>query len=72
MIVMCAWCKTESNVKSEIEAPGPLGESGKKKGRSLGKADGICADCRAEYFPETLRTVQENAQALLAQFKRAL
>jgi hypothetical protein len=56
MIQQCAWCK------KEIARVG--------KGTQI--SDGICADCRAAYFPETLRTVQENAQALLAQFKRAL
>lgn len=61
IILVCAWCRSE--IIQLVSA-------------SLGDApeemvfDGICADCREKHFPETLRTVQENARDLLAQFRR--
>lgn len=68
MILMCAWCKEEmKNLggKAECKAPG--------KGRLHGKgvSHGICLDCRKRYFPETLRSVQENAKALVSDCLRA-
>lgn len=70
--LMCAWCKKEivwfregnqSERREDQKAP--------SKGRFCGEivSDGICADCRKKHFPETLRTVQENAQELIAQFR---
>lgn len=73
IILVCAWCRSEiiqlvtssePHSKGQSETPG--------KGCSLEEIvfDGICADCREKHFPETLRTVQENARDLLAQFRR--
>ena len=48
MTFMCAWCN----------------EKIREFGGKPGIAHGICPDCRAKFFPETLRTVQENGRAL--------
>lgn len=49
MTFMCAWCN----------------EKIREFGGKPGIAHGICPDCRAKFFPETLRTVQENGRALV-------
>jgi hypothetical protein len=51
MIQMCAWCKDKI----------------RDLGGETGISDGICAGCRKEYFPETLLSVREIAQAILNQ-----
>lgn len=71
MIQVCAWCKTTirdlGGEAGKSEAPGPLDESGRKTGRSDKEtSDGICLDCRKEFFPETLRSVREQAAKLVA------
>lgn len=54
MTLWCAWCK----------------DSIQKLGEGKGTVDGICPKCRKTHFPETLRTVQENARELLLDFRR--
>jgi hypothetical protein len=56
MTFMCAWCN----------------EKIREFGGKPGMAHGICTDCRAKFFPETLRTVQENAQAIVWDCLRAI
>jgi hypothetical protein len=51
MIQVCAWCKEQIR---------DLG------GDSQEVSDGICADCRKKHFPETRRSVREQAAALVA------
>lgn len=53
---MCAWCN----------------EKIREFGGKPGMAHGICPDCRAKFFPETLRTVQENAQSIVWDCLRAI
>jgi DNA-directed RNA polymerase subunit RPC12/RpoP len=56
MSFMCAWCEAK------------IREFGGKPGI----AHGICPDCRAKYFPETLRTIRENGKAILTECLRAI
>ncbi len=56
MSLLCLWC--DKTIK----------ELGGKHGIS----DGICPDCRAKFFPETLRTVRENGRAILSDCLRAI
>ncbi len=55
MIQRCAWCKAKIR---------DLGGDGGKV------SDGICQGCRKEKFPETLRTVQENAAAIVCESRK--
>lgn len=56
MKIICSWCQTT------------IKDFGGKPGLSTG----ICHGCRAKFFPETLRTVQENGKAILAECLRAI
>jgi hypothetical protein len=70
MILMCAWCKeTIQDLSGSIRDHGPRPTRWSCK---EGIVDGICLDCRKSFFPETLRTVQENAQATLRDCLRAI
>lgn len=51
MIQMCAWCK----------------KTMRDLGGQEGISDGICIECRKEHFPETLLTVREQGEALVAE-----
>lgn len=50
MKILCAWCK--GTIKDSV-------------GNVASVSHGICAECRLKNFPETLRTVQENAQTIM-------
>jgi hypothetical protein len=50
MTQICAWCKKEI----------------RDLGGEEGISDGLCLDCRKKHFPETLRSVREQAEALVA------
>ena len=56
MSLLCAWCD----------------ETIKELGGKHGISHGICPDCRAKYFPETLRTVRENGKAIVRECMRAI
>lgn len=56
MKIICSWCN------------GTIKDFGGKPGLSAG----ICHDCRAKFFPETLRTVQENGEAIVRECLRAI
>jgi hypothetical protein len=55
MILKCAWCN---------ETMKDLGGRGGKD------SHGICHECREKYFPETLRTVRENAAAIILESRK--
>lgn len=63
MILQCAWC--HETITNFVEATGDAGKKPARWKEKDGVMDGICLDCRKSYFPETMRTVQENAQATL-------
>ena len=53
MTIACAWCQATI----------------REVGGKAGVSHGICRECRQEHFPETLRSVREQAAAIVAEWR---